>query len=123
MVSDMKPLKVGIMSREAYQKRVIAIASGRYKPKRGEPKIWFHSLKSLSEVLSENNVELLQMMSAQQPQSVSQLAQMSGRSQSNLSRTLNTMAQYGLVEMRKRDKAVQPVARAVNFDIVYHTQA
>lgn len=122
MVNDMKPMKVGIMSREAYQKRVIDIAAGRYKPKRGEPKIWFHSLRSLSEVLNENNVELLRLMSEQQPESIKELAEISGRKQSNLSRTLNTMAQYGIVEMRRHNKTVQPVVKAMDFNISYHAE-
>jgi hypothetical protein len=36
---------VGIISKEDYIKRTIAIAKGEHKPKRGEPKIWFDSLE------------------------------------------------------------------------------
>lgn len=43
-----KTLYVGIMSREEYQKRTIAIAKGTYKPKPHEPKVWFESIKSLA---------------------------------------------------------------------------
>ena len=35
-----KVLKVGIISRDEYKKRTIAIAKGEYKPQRGEPKVW-----------------------------------------------------------------------------------
>ena len=115
----MKTLKVGIISKEAYRKRVMDIATGRYTPRRGEPKVWFHSLKSLSEVLSENNIELLRLMAEQHPESISELAELSGRKQSNLSRTLNTMAQYGIVEMKRHNKTVQPIAKALDFNIVY----
>lgn len=38
-------IKVGIISKEDYIKRTIAIAKGEHKPKRGEPKIWFDSLE------------------------------------------------------------------------------
>ena len=44
----MKTLQVGIMSRDKFQSCTIEIASGRYKPKKNEPKIWFNSIKSLS---------------------------------------------------------------------------
>jgi exosortase/archaeosortase family protein len=33
-------LNVGIISREDYMKRTIAIAKGKYKPSENEPKIW-----------------------------------------------------------------------------------
>ncbi len=45
-------LNVGIMLREPFQQRVLIIAARRYKPAKIEPKIWFSSMKSLSEVLS-----------------------------------------------------------------------
>ena len=41
-------MKIGVISREDYKKRTIAIARGEYKPKRGEPKIWFESVQSPS---------------------------------------------------------------------------
>ncbi|MEA3348526.1 MAG: transcriptional regulator, partial [Pseudomonadota bacterium] len=53
-----KVLKVGIISRENYRERTIAIARGKYKPKKQEPKIWFESIKSMSQILSHENQEL-----------------------------------------------------------------
>ena len=50
-------MKIGIISRENYVKRTIAIAKGQYKPCDDEPKIWFESLKSMSQVLSGPCVE------------------------------------------------------------------
>lgn len=47
-------IKVGIISKEDYIKRTIAIAKGEHKPKRGEPKIWFDSLE---EAIRERGVE------------------------------------------------------------------
>jgi predicted transcriptional regulator len=44
------------------KKRTIAIAKGTYKPKKDEPKIWFESIKSLSQVLSNENQELLKII-------------------------------------------------------------
>lgn len=95
-----KTLKIGIMSREQHQKRVLDIATGRYKPKAGEPKIWFSSMKSLCEVLSDKNVALLRIINEQRPASMTDLATISGRKLSNLSRTLKTLESHGIVEMR-----------------------
>jgi len=57
-----KTLYVGIMGREEYQKRTIAIAKGTYKPKLHEPKVWFESIKSLTQVLSNENQMLLKVI-------------------------------------------------------------
>lgn len=41
-------LNVGIMSRQDYMCRTIAIAKGEYKPLPDEPKIWFESLDAIT---------------------------------------------------------------------------
>jgi len=116
----MKILKVGIMPREHFQKRLIDIASGRYTPKKNEPKIWFSSIKSLSEVLSENNLRLLRVIDEEKPASIKELAQITHREQGNLSRTLRTMERYGIVEFKKSGKSSRPIAKALGFNIVYN---
>ena len=115
----MKTLKIGIMPRDQFQRRMLAIAAGKLTPKRNEPKIWFSSMKSLSEVLSDNNVWLLRLIHEHHPETLGELARLSGRETSNLSRTLKTMEKYGIVELRKHDRKVQPVAKATAFDIQY----
>src|SRR3989338_4729814 len=100
----MKIIKVGIMPRDHFQARLIEIASGRYIPKKNEPKIWFSSIKSLCEVLDENNMRLLKIIDEQKPESIKELALLSKREPGNLSRTLNTMARYGIIEMKKIGK-------------------
>ena len=51
---------IGIMPQERIHERVLAIARGSYKPKPNEPKLWFTSMKSLAEVLSDDSRALLQ---------------------------------------------------------------
>ena len=48
----MKTVVIGILPQERIRERMLAIAKGEYKPKPGEPKIWFTSMKSVAEVLS-----------------------------------------------------------------------
>lgn len=112
-----KVIKIGIMPADAFRERMIDIAAGRVVPKRGEPKIWFSSLKSATEVLSDANRELLKMIVEEKPQSYQELAVMSGRKPSNLGRTLKTLEQYGIVHIKRRARVKQPIAKAYNFDI------
>jgi predicted transcriptional regulator len=79
----------------------MAIARGEYVPARNEPKVWFESLQSLSQVLSEANRDLLKLILQTHPRSLNELAERSGRAISNLSRTLRTMERYGLVELEQ----------------------
>jgi predicted transcriptional regulator len=79
-----KTIKIGIISRKNYKKRTLAIAKGEYKPKRGEPKIWFESVQSLAQVLSSENQELLRIIDEKKPKSLKELEAVSGRKRSNL---------------------------------------
>jgi predicted transcriptional regulator len=91
-----------------------------YIPKKNEPKIWFSSIKSLGEVLSENNLRLLRIIDEEQPSSIKELAEITHRQPSNLSRTLRTMERYGIIEFKKSGKNSRPIAKALGFNIEYN---
>jgi predicted transcriptional regulator len=114
----MKAIVIGIMPQDKIRERILAIARGEYKPKPGEPRIWFNSMRSLAEVLSDENRSLLQVIRDTNPQSITSLAETTGRKPGNLSRTLKTMSNYGIVEMRRERNHVRPVAMATEFRIV-----
>lgn len=97
----MNQLKIGIASYEEMKARVMAIARGEHKPGPEEPKVWFTSMGSLARVLSDRNRALLDLISEEQPESITELAKLSGREKPNLSRTLKTMEGYGLVRLEK----------------------
>lgn len=114
----MKTIVIGVMPQEKIRARAIAIAKGEYKPKPGEPKIWFTSMRSVAEVLSDSNRALLKVIQETAPHSVTELAQATGRHPSNLSRTLKTMERYGLVDLRREKQQIRPVAKATDFRIL-----
>lgn len=114
----MKAITIGILPQEQIRARMLAIARGELKPKAGEPKIWFTSMRSLAEVLSDENRALLRVIEASHPESISSLADLTGRKPGNLSRTLKTMSNYGLVEMRRENRHVRPIAKATEFRIM-----
>jgi predicted transcriptional regulator len=112
-------VKIGVMSREDYKRRTIAIAKGEYVPRSDEPKIWFESLQSMAQVLNNENQKLLQLILDEQPQSLKELEVLSGRSLSNLSRTLKTMARYGIVELEKNQLRIVPRVKVSDFRVEF----
>lgn len=114
-----KVLKIGILSREDYKKRSIAIARGEYQPKKDEPKIWFESINSMAQVLSSENQKLLKVISEKNPTSLKELEVATGRKSSNLSRTLKTMSRYGIIDLVKQDKSIKPVVKATDFKVEF----
>lgn len=97
----MTTLRVGIASYEEMKARTMAVASGKRRIAAGEPKVWFTSTESFARVLSKGNRELLRIIAEEAPGSLDELARISGRAKSNLSRTLKTMAGYGLVRLER----------------------
>lgn len=112
-------LKVGIMPRNQFREYAIAIAKGERRPRPDEPKIWFESIRSLAEVLSDENRQLLTLIAETKPKSLKELETVSGRHASNLSRTLKTMEKYGIVELKhsEKTKTVRPVVKATRFQV------
>ncbi len=114
-----KVLNIGIISYQDYKKRSLAIARGEYRPKSDEPKIWFESLQSMAQVLSNENKLLLKTILERKPESLKDLEEATGRSSSNLSRTLKTMARYGIVKMEKVNRNIKPVVEATDFSVQF----
>jgi predicted transcriptional regulator len=100
----MTTLKVGIASYEEMKARTMRIARGEQRVAPGEPKVWFASTESFAKVLSAGNRELLRIIAENAPGSLDELAQMTGRAKSNLSRTLKTMEGYGLVRLERGER-------------------
>lgn len=97
----MSILKVGIADPEEMKARTMRIAKGEERSAPGAPTVWFASTMSFAKFLSPSNCELLRAIHEQEPESLEQLAQITGRAKSNLSRTLKAMASHGLVRMEK----------------------
>jgi predicted transcriptional regulator len=97
-------LKVGIASYEEMKARTLAVARGERRIQPGEPKVWFTSTESFAKILSARNRELLRVIAERVPQSLEELAQITGRAKSNLSRTLRTMEHYGLVHLDRGER-------------------
>lgn len=115
---SMKTIVIGILPQEQIRARVLAIARGERKPKPGEPRIWFTSMRSLAEVLSDENRALLRVIREMEPASISSLATATGRRPGNLSRTLRTMSSYGIVDLKREGNQVRPIVRATEFRIL-----
>ena len=94
---------VNVYIRLLATKTINAVLSGRRQV--GRTEIWFTSMKSLAEVLSDDNRALVQAIREVNTESISALAEATGRKAGNLSRTLKTMSRYGIVEMRRGEES------------------
>jgi len=74
---------------------------------------------SVSQILSTENMELLQIINKRKQKSFKELAQYTGRHESNLSRTLKKLESSGVIEVDRTKKEARPIAKATQFDIRY----
>ena len=100
----MATLRVGIASYEEMKARTLAVARGERRATKDEPKVWFTSTESFAKVLSAGNRDLLRLIAEKSPGSLDELSRITGRAKSNLSRTLRTMAGYGLVRLERGER-------------------
>ncbi len=100
----MTTLKVGIASYEEMKTRTMAVARGERRVAAEEPKVWFTSTESFAKVLSAGNCDLLRVIADQAPGSLDELARITGKAKSNLSRTLCTMERCGLVRLERGER-------------------
>ena len=115
--------RIGIMSEALIRMRLLAIAKGEYTPKSNEPKVWYTSLNAVSQILRPENIELLRLIDAERPESLTQLAELTGRAKSNLSNTLKSLAGKGFVRMEQgKGKSLKPVALFTDFEIVTNSE-
>jgi predicted transcriptional regulator len=118
----MTNLKIGIASYEEMKARTMAIARGELKPAKNDPKVWFPSTESFAKVLSQKNRALLSMIATDQPDSLQDLAERTGRKASNLSRTLRTMERYGFVRLKKGERGrIRPEVpyRGISLELTF----
>src|SRR5947208_15183485 len=100
----MTTLKVGIASYQEMKARTMAVARGERRVAAKEPKVWFTSTESIAKVLSAGNRELLRVIAEKAPGSHDELARITGKAKSNLSRTLRTMEGYGLIRLERGER-------------------
>lgn len=84
----------------------------------------FNSLETVARLLTKENRKLLSLIRDSNPKSVAELAELSGRSQPNLTRTLNKLQAVGFVVMSLagRQKAPRVALEKLTVEIDPYTE-
>jgi predicted transcriptional regulator len=96
-----------------------AVARGERKAPRDAGQASFNSVEAMARLLTADNRRLLAIIRDERPSSVAALAERSGRSQPNVTRTLNKLEAIGFITMHTigRRKAPKAVIRRVTVEI------
>ena len=111
--------KPKIQSFEAMIGDMRAVAKGQRRAPKDAGGISFNSAEAVVRLLTPENRQLLAFIRDRAPQSVQELADLTGRAQPNLTRTLAKLEAMGLVkaEVKERRKILTVQARKIVFEI------
>ncbi|HCG8324469.1 TPA: transcriptional regulator [Vibrio parahaemolyticus] len=110
--------KIGVLSEELARKRMIRIAEGKVAYEESSPLFLFESLATLSLLLSNENVELLNLIAREKPNSLDELAEMSGRSIKDVTHTFEALSSKGFAHIEMKGGKPRPIALFTTFEIV-----
>ncbi len=96
-----------------------AVARGEEPAPADAAETSFNSVEALARLLTQENRQLLAAIRDRKPQSIAELAEMTGRAPSNLTRTLDKLEAAGLVRMEtvERRKVPVPGIRRIHVEI------
>ncbi len=111
--------KPKIQSFQALMGDMRAVAKGQRRAPKDAGGISFNSAEAVVRLLTPENRQLLAVIRDRAPQSVQELADLTGRAQPNLTRTLAKLEAVGLVkaEVKGRRKILTVRARKIVFEI------
>lgn len=108
-----------IQSLKSLREEMVAVAKGE-RPAPPDANVRsFNSLETVARLLTKENRKLLSLIRDSNPKSVAELAELSGRSQPNLTRTLNKLQAVGFVVMSLagRQKAPRVALQKLTVEI------
>src|SRR3989304_8863903 len=85
-----------------------AVARGEGLAPKDAGSTTFDSVEALLRLLTPQNRELLAIIRDKKPQSIAELAELTGRAQPNLTRTLGKLAAIGFVRLKNVDRRKVP---------------
>ena len=102
--------QVKIQGHAALRKEMKAVASGKAAAPKNADGISFDSVEALLRLLTPQNRALLAVIRDKKPQSIAELAELTGRAQPNLTRTLGKLEAIGFVRFTSVNRRKIPMA-------------
>jgi predicted transcriptional regulator len=117
----LKEIEVKIMSDEAYgdhlNKLFENVKDGKITEKQ-KTQIVARTPEDIAKILTSERIRLLQMIREKNPESISELAHLLDRSQSNVSNDVKYLEGIGLLELEVKNNPIMHKKPLVNYDAV-----
>jgi len=107
---------------EVVKKRCVIGIKGQVDDPSFPVDIRFDSLKSIASILSIENQRLLKIIADYEPRTITELAELTGRAVSNVSRTLKTLKKYDIVTLQSSKNCLNARINHHNFVVVINNE-
>ncbi|HHX8576309.1 TPA: transcriptional regulator [Vibrio alginolyticus] len=110
--------RIGIASEELVRKYMLDVSAGKLNHVENFPLLWFTSLTELSQVLTNDNIKLLNVIYHVRPNSVGKLSEITGHSVEELSISIDELASKGFVRIDRCGNEERLNAIYTSFEIL-----
>lgn len=110
--------RIGIASEELVRKYILDVAAGKLNHVEDMPQFWFASLTELAQVLTNDNIKLLNMIDHERPNSVGKLSEITGRSVEELEVSIEKLTSKGFSRIEICGNEVRLTAIYTSFEIL-----
>lgn len=110
--------RIGIADEELVRKYMLDVAAGKLNNVEDIPHFWFASLTELAQVLTNDNIKLLNMIDHERPNSVGKLSEITGRSVEELEVSIKKLTSKGFVRIEICGNEERLAAIYTSFEIL-----
>ncbi|HBC3373480.1 TPA: transcriptional regulator [Vibrio parahaemolyticus] len=110
--------RIGIASEELVRKYILDVSAGKLNHVEDMPQFWFASLTELSQVLTNDNIKLLNMMAYERPNSVGKLSEITGRSVEELEVSIEKLTSKGFSRIEICGNEVRLTAMYTSLEVL-----
>ncbi|MEK0274928.1 transcriptional regulator [Vibrio vulnificus] len=110
--------RIGIADEELVRKYMLCVSAGKLNHVEDMPQFWFASLTELSQVLTNDNIKLLNVIYHERPNSVGKLSEITGHSVEDLSISIDDLTSKGFVRIDRCGNEERLTAMYTSFEIL-----
>ncbi|EGQ7901765.1 transcriptional regulator [Vibrio alginolyticus] len=110
--------RIGIADEELVRKYMLCVSAGKLNHVEDIPHFWFASLMELAQILSNDNIKLLNVIYHERPNSVGKLSEITGHSVEDLSISIDDLSSKGFVRIDIWGNEESLTAIYTSFEII-----
>ncbi|HCG6677099.1 TPA: transcriptional regulator [Vibrio parahaemolyticus] len=110
--------RIGIADEELVRKYMLCVSAGKLNHVEDIPQFWFVSLTELAQILSNDNIKLLNVIYHERPNSVGKLSEITGRSVEELEVSIEKLTSKGFSRIEICGNEVRLTAMYTSFEIL-----